>query len=207
MLFGLWLGKQDLHNDTFLKRAFKISVLTFVVIQIISNVSLELLSSLDAKTFDLIYAFIGTAPMPPTPIFMINGISIATAVISGSIMLSKRYCNNIILIALYRTGTLALTFYVAHVVIGIGFMEELGPKELGTYSIRFSVSYAIAFSTCCIIFALIWTKFYKTGPLEFVMRKNCHNNRSKPLQRNWARYMLRIGRKKNRYFFYVLDRL
>ncbi|MEO1713333.1 MAG: DUF418 domain-containing protein, partial [Bacteroidota bacterium] len=68
-------------------------------------------------------------------------------------------------------GQLALTFYVAHVVIGMGAFEVDDPTNFGTYPVQFSVGYALVFSLLCILFANIWLRYKKSGPLEWVMRK------------------------------------
>ncbi|RDY61053.1 DUF418 domain-containing protein [Flagellimonas nanhaiensis] len=171
MLYGLWYGRKDLNDTAFVKKSFVIGLVSFIVIQLISYTLLQYSSGDEIQYNEDLKAFFGTDPMPPMPIFMLNGIAIATTVISGCILLARKYENNFIIKTLYKTGRLALTFYVAHVVIGIGFMEELGPKELGTYSIVFSVAYALVFSLVCMLFALVWTKYRKAGPLEWVMRK------------------------------------
>ena len=61
--------------------------------------------------------------MPPLPIYMLNGIAIAILVISLCILLGKRYATNKVVVALKNTGQLALTFYVAHVVLGMGVID------------------------------------------------------------------------------------
>jgi len=63
-----------------------------------------------------------------------------------------------------------LTFYVAHVVLGMGIIEEISPSKMGTYSIEFSVSYALVFSLLCIVFANLWLKYKSHGPLEWIMK-------------------------------------
>jgi uncharacterized membrane protein YeiB len=67
---------------------------------------------------------------------------------------------------LSKTGQLALTFYVAHVIIA-----EINPTKIGSYSIEISFLYAILFCFLCVTFAIIWTNNSKVGPLEWVMRK------------------------------------
>ncbi len=42
---------------------------------------------------------------------------------------------------------------------------------MGNYSVEFSVTYALVFSLFCIVFAVIWRKHKKSGPLEWIMRK------------------------------------
>ena len=60
--------------------------------------------------------------MPPLPIYMISESSIAIFIISSSIFIAKKFKENILINALNKTGQLALTLYVAHVIIGIGVM-------------------------------------------------------------------------------------
>jgi uncharacterized protein len=64
-----------------------------------------------------------------------------------------------------------LTFYVAHVIVGMGIIEAINPTKIGNYSIEFSVIYATVFCLMCIFFAVIWRKYYNSGPLEWILRK------------------------------------
>ena len=109
--------------------------------------------------------------MPPLPIYMFNSSAIAFAIISACIIIAKRFENNKIIDALNKTGQLALTFYVAHVIIGMGIIDAINPAKLGNYSVEFSVVYALVFSLLCIVFAVIWRKYKTSGPLEWIMRK------------------------------------
>lgn len=165
MLFGLWYGRQDLKDSRFLKKSFWISIGVFIGIQILSKVLMSISYRLSITELDFIFS---TDPMPPLPLYMLNGISIATAVISFCILISKRYANNKVIIALNKTGQLSLTFYVAHVVIGMGGVEIFGHKALGDYSLYFSAIYALIFGAFCIVFAVFWLKHRRMGPLEFL---------------------------------------
>jgi uncharacterized protein len=113
----------------------------------------------------------GTNPMPLLPFYVFNGISIAFAVISACILIARRFEDSIIIGALHKTGQLALTFYIAHVIIGMGIIELVAPEKMGNYTVEFSVSYALIFSLLCIIFAIFWRKYKKYGPLEWILRK------------------------------------
>jgi len=171
MLFGYWFGKQDLHNDKFIKNVFWMSTIIFISVQVLSYASIYLLSAGNPETVKELTEILGTSPMPPLPMYMFNGIAISFAMISACIMISKRFENNKIIDALNKTGQLALTFYVAHVIIGMGIIEAIHPEKMGNYSIKFSVGYALVFSLLCIIFAVIWRKYKTSGPLEWIMRK------------------------------------
>lgn len=171
MLFGLWYGRQDLYDDKFLKKSLWVSSGVFISIQILSIGLIQFISKVSPMAIDSLMPLLGTDPMPPMPIYMINGISISIVIISTCILLAKRYENSKIIGALNKTGQLALTFYVAHVILGMGIMEEIGSLKFGEYSIEFSVIYALIFSLLCILFAEIWLRYKKSGPLEWIMRK------------------------------------
>ena len=70
---------------------------------------------------------------------------------------------------LYKTGQLSLTLYVAHVIVGMGILESIGRLENQT--INFSLLSALIFCVCGIVFSVVWLKFFKTGPLEWIFRK------------------------------------
>jgi uncharacterized protein len=171
MLFGYWFGKQDLHNDKFIKKIFLVSTLLFISIQILSYLAISFLADGNQEAALELTEILGTNPMPPLPFYMFNGISIAFAIISACIIIAKRFENTLIIDALNKTGQLALTFYVAHVIIGMGIIELVDPEKMGNYTVEFSVSYALVFSLLCIVFAVLWRKYKKSGPLEWIMRK------------------------------------
>jgi len=171
MLLGLWYGKQDLSNEKFIKKSILVSISVFIIMLLISKVLITVLSEGNQETLLELKQVLGTSPMPPLPIYMISGSSIAIFIISLSILIAKKYKKNFIIIALTKTGQLALTFYVAHVIIGMGIVEFINPEKMGKYPIEFSIIYALIFCVFCVLFAVIWTKFKNTGPLEWVMRK------------------------------------
>ncbi len=171
MLFGFWFGKQDLKSDQFIKKAFWISSIAFTVIQILSHLLILFLSEGNKQITSELSEIIGTNPMPPLPIYMFNGIAISISIISACIIIGKRLSTNKLLLALNKTGQLALTFYVAHVIIGMGIIETINPEKMGNYPIEFSVAYALAFSLLCVLFATYWLKSRENGPLEWIMKK------------------------------------
>ncbi|WP_347173332.1 DUF418 domain-containing protein [Polaribacter uvawellassae] len=171
MLIGLWFGKQDLTNNRFVKKAALFSLFIFIVMQLISMLAITVLSDGSITATEELQSILGTNPMPPLPIYMISGSSISVCIISICILISQKFENSFIIKALTKTGQLALTFYVAHVIIGMGLIEVISDTKLGEHSLNFSVVYGLVFSLGCIVFALIWMKYKKSGPLEWIMRK------------------------------------
>jgi uncharacterized protein len=171
MLFGLWFGRQDLRDDAFVRKALFTGLAAFILVQLLSYGLLWFLSEGDALAYAELEQVLGTSPMPPLPFYMVNGIAAAVVIISSCILLVRRNPTSFLIDALTKTGQLALTFYVAHVIIGMGMVDSLLGKPLGTYTIDFSLGYALLFSLACVAFALVWRKFFASGPLEWVMRK------------------------------------
>lgn len=170
MLVGLWYGKKDLKNDQFLKRSIWFSSAAFLVIQFLSYIAIRVLSEGNEEILTELSDIIGTSPMPPLPVYMLNGITISIFIISSCILLGKRYATNKVVVALKNTGQLALTFYVAHVVLGMGIIEAVNPSKMGAYTVEFSVGYALIFSLLCIVFANLWLNYKNHGPLEWIMK-------------------------------------
>lgn len=171
MLVGLWFGKQNLTDTRFVKKVALVSFSIFILTQLISIFVITFLSDGNPITTEELQSVFGTNPMPPLPIYMISGNSIAIFIISVCILISKKLENSFIIKALTKTGQLALTFYVAHVILGMGLIEIISNKKLGDHSLNFSITYGLIFSLGCVLFAIIWTKHKKNGPLELIMRK------------------------------------
>jgi len=171
MLIGLWFGKMNLKDKQFVKKSFWVSLTVFIAVQLISYTLIELLSEGSPVAKTELIDIMGTNPMPPLPIYMFSGSSIAIFIISSCILLANKYEGSRVIDSLYKTGQLALTFYVAHVIIGMGIIEAINPEKMGKYSIEFSFSYALIFSLLCVVFAIIWRKKKPSGPLEWIMRK------------------------------------
>jgi len=171
MLIGFWFGKNDLSDAKFIKKSALVSIGIFTFTILLSQVLLSVLSEGDVTARNELKQILGTSPMPPLPIYMITGSSFAIFIISICVMLAERFGKSKVISALKDTGQLALTFYAAHVLIGMGLIESIDPSNMGKYSIGFSVLYSIGFSLSCILFAVIWKKYKMVGPLEWVMRK------------------------------------
>ncbi|WBM73764.1 DUF418 domain-containing protein [Saprospira grandis] len=169
MLFGYWLGQQDLQNSKFVGRFLFGGGAVFLFIQLIALAGSHIVG-LEENGWSTILA---TSPMPPYPLYMFNGISFAATLISICILIGQRFSTNLIVLLLNKLGQLALSVYVAHIVIGITAVELLWPNSLGTYSIVFSFTYALVFSLLAVAFSFFWLSYFKLGPLEWLMRKVC----------------------------------
>lgn len=67
------------------------------------------------------------------------------------------------------TGQLALTLYIAHLIVGKGILEGLGLLENQTFP--FAIGSAVIFCICAVMFSHFWKKRFERGPLEWGIRR------------------------------------
>ena len=170
LLIGMVLGRQDLRNPAVRNRVMAWGVSVAVVAETVSWILIKTLSA-GASTVDqeLIGVLFGTVPMPPMPLYIIAGAGTACVVIAACVALGEHFAEAAWLKPLVATGQLALTLYVAHVVLGMGGLEALGRLEHQTP--LFAVGSALVFSGLSVLFAHLWRKRFKRGPLEWIMRR------------------------------------
>ncbi len=89
-------------------------------------------------------------------------------IIVACLYLSSRFASSRLLEWLNKTGQLSLTLYVAHVLVGMGFLEAIGYME--NQSIVFSLCCALVLSSLGVAFSVLWLKYFRSGPLEMAFR-------------------------------------
>ncbi|NDJ76822.1 MAG: DUF418 domain-containing protein [Chloroflexi bacterium] len=167
LFVGMWLGRQNMTDPAFRKKVLWGGTGVMVVTE---SISAGLVSALkphgDAEAIEALF---GTHPMPPMPLYMLASTATALVVITLSIMLTERFAGAKWLEPFVSTGQLALTLYVAHVVIGMGTLETIGKLE--DQSLTFALLSGAAFYGVTVWFAYWWRRRYQRGPLEWVMRR------------------------------------
>ena len=171
LLIGMWLGRQEVHYP----RVRRDMLIGGIVVALVSACASWMVAFDVPQLPDSFY---------PTSIFgwdMENiwilvtslgtfaGCGIATAIIGGSLMLTERYPDTKWTRPFIATGQLALTLYVAHLVIGRGMLEVLG--ILGNKTLPFVMGSAVIFCICAVIFSHFWRKRFERGPLEWGIRR------------------------------------
>ena len=66
------------------------------------------------------------------------------------------------------TGQLALTLYVAHLIIGRGMLKALGVLDK---TLPLAIGSAVIFCICAVMFSHLWRKRFERGPLEWGIRR------------------------------------
>ncbi|MCR9155059.1 MAG: DUF418 domain-containing protein [Bacteroidetes bacterium] len=171
LLIGIWLGHKDLYDETFIIALLQRGLALFVTMQVLSPFAIKqaiLVLGFSPESAEMVF---GTASMPPNFMYMLNGIGIAFTVISLSILWAWRKKDSALIKALDRTGRMALTFYVLHVLVGMSIPSLISDIALGEFSIYFTLPYALGFAILCILLANWYLGKWKQGPLEWLLRK------------------------------------
>ena len=170
LLVGIWLGRQDMLNPSVRRRVLIIGAGVALVTEAVSATLVELLTrNASAADAELIGELLGTEVLPPMPLYMLAAGGTALAVISLCVGFSQRFPDAPGHRALIAAGRLSLTIYVGHVILGLGILEAVGRLE--GQSLWFAVTTAVAFYVLAVSFALLWTRRWSYGPLEWVMRR------------------------------------
>jgi len=170
ILIGNVLGRMDMSDPSIRRRVLLWGTGVAVIAEGMSFILVYTLSSgASPADQEIILAIFGTEPMPPMPMYMLAGTGTACAIIAASIELEEYFQDAAWLQPFVATGQLALTLYVAHVVIGMGFLDAIGRLENQTLS--FALLSSMVFFVLSVVFAHLWQKRFKRGPLEWVMRQ------------------------------------
>ncbi len=170
LLVGLWLGRRDLRDRGLRHRVIRWSIGIAVTAELVSWGLIAVLGhGMTGDELEDVEAVFGSSPLPPAPLYMIAGGATAIAVIALCVGLADRMRDAPWLGPLVATGQLALTIYVAHVVLGMGTLEAIG--RLTDQTLPFAFTSALVFVAIAIIFSTVWRKRFRRGPLEAVMRR------------------------------------
>lgn len=170
VLVGMALGRLDLSERGLRTRVLRWSIAAAVAAEVASVILIRIVNAAElpvAETGDLVAVF-GAGPMPPTPLYMLAGAATAVAVITACVGVGLSHRESFWIRPLVATGQLALTLYVAHVVLGMGMLEAVGVLE--SQSLGFAVSAALVFCLAGIAFATAWRRRFRRGPLAWAMR-------------------------------------
>lgn len=170
LLVGMVLGRQDMANAAVRRRVFFLGAGVAIAAEAGSRL---LLSSLPKNSGvsgeESIAALFGTGPMPAMPLYMLAAGGTACAVIAAMVALGLRHGQAGWLRPLVATGQLALSLYVAHVILGMGTLEAMGRLENQT--LPFALLAAAVFCSAGVLFAHLWRRRFDRGPVEAVMRR------------------------------------
>lgn len=164
-LFGIVLSRLPLNDTKTQVKLILTGAIGYILVEVIAQAMTSYLLNISVELSTLTT----TEPIPPMPLFLIAGFSVASFVIGICLRFSKALDTMGVLRVITPAGKQTLTLYIAHVIIGMGTLESLGmlnnqPLELACIS-------ALIFCLVATTYAYIWAKFFKRGPIESLMRR------------------------------------
>jgi len=178
LLLGMVLGRLNLGDEKVCRRLFAWGAGVALGSELASIfLGWTLPSGLGSENLAVL---LGSKPMPPMPLYFGAGGGFACALIAAMVALGERHRGASWLSPFLATGQLALTLYVAHVVVGMGVLEILGRLEGQT--LPFSLFCAGFFCLCAMLFSALWLRKFRHGPLEALLRARTTESRKSSSQ-------------------------
>jgi uncharacterized membrane protein YeiB len=172
VLYGMWLGRVGLADRVTNRRVLLTALTVAVVTEIASSVAVSTLVDWSGPTMNedeeaQIVALFGTESMPALPLFLVAAGGEATAIIALCVRVTLAWPSRF-WEPLVATGQMTLTWYVAHIVIGLGTLEALGLVD--EISLRAAVACGLGFFAAAVLISWGWRAGFRRGPLEWLMR-------------------------------------
>lgn len=165
LIWGMFLARQNLSGIKTQKHLMIAGVSVTITCSLISQLGKYLMP----QWMDLF----SLQPMPAFPLYVIAAASSASAIIGFCCWISQRAHSwsfvNAALGWFTPVGRMSLSLYVAHILIGMGTLESLGWLQGRTLH-EVLLASSIYFVSS-LLFCQLWSRRWKQGPLEMLMRK------------------------------------
>lgn len=171
-LLGMYLGRLNWTEKKVQRKMLFIGLTLYLTVTTTQLISQHITISEELKLF------INADYLPPFLPFILSTSGFGLMIISGFMYLGNKIGESQLAKNLASTGQMTLTHYVSNVTIGMILLSILTNKNLSEdlttvlptksiYILLFSITYFV-FSY---YFSKLWTKHFKNGPLETLMRK------------------------------------
>jgi uncharacterized protein len=171
-LLGMYLGKLNWQDKTLIKKIFLIGLGTFIGFEGIRFYALK------AQFSPPIMQYIMSEYFPPFLPFMVLTASFAFIMIAICLFIGDTFSDNKLIRALLKTGQMTLSHYVIHLTLGMIILQQLTHKSYTGFAQNetptppiYILLYAVSWFVLSVLFSVLWRKYVKNGPLEWVMRK------------------------------------
>lgn len=171
-LVGMWLGRLNWQDKVIKRNIFIVGLIIFILIQ-----GLRLMSQ--QYPFNQFWNdYIMAEYFPPYLPFVLVTMAFAFMVIPICMVIGEKFSTNKLVLALQKTGQMTLSHYVIHLTLGMIIFANLAGKhytglledEKPTPPI-YILAYSLLFFIFSILFSVLWSRKFKRGPLETLMRK------------------------------------
>ena len=112
---------------------------------------------------------LGTAPLPPGPLYMLAAGASATAMLGAVLLATPLLTRARLAPALAAPGRQALTLYVAHILLGMGTLEAMGRLD-GSFTAPQIFAISLGFCAIAALYGWAWSRIFRRGPQEALLR-------------------------------------
>ncbi|MDX1957880.1 MAG: heparan-alpha-glucosaminide N-acetyltransferase domain-containing protein [Leptospiraceae bacterium] len=179
--YGMFLGVYLFEEKKDSKKIFYLSLFGFIILFIVSQFE-SVLSIIhpvvfsDKKVLDSIFTL---NQLPPLPLYYLLSICFANLIIILFLRIADYFKNTKLVSFLSKVSTYSHTIYLSHIYLGIlifnimnnAWTEEEFYKVWGQESIEFILIFSIISFLLHTIFANIHSKYFKLGPMEYLVKK------------------------------------
>lgn len=169
---GMWLGRLDWKKLAVRKNIFLTGLVIYVLVQVLLFCAVRNIFHEDVKFY------IEADYLPPFLPFMLGTASFSMMVIVVCIYIGDKFEGSSLLKFFTATGQHTLTHYISHLTIGMILLALISGKNYtGTKTTTQYLSplrvllFAMAYFLFSLFFSKWWSRKFKHGPLETVMRK------------------------------------
>ncbi len=169
---GMWLGRLDWRSKLIKRNIFTVGLIVFILIQVLRIIARQ-------HFFNQFWTdYIMAEYFPPYLPFILVTMVFAFMVIPICMFIGERFSTNKLVLALQKTGQMTLSHYVIHLTLGMiifafitgkhysGFVEDEQPT-----SPIYILIYSLSFYIISVVFSILWSRKFKNGPFEMLMRK------------------------------------
>jgi uncharacterized protein len=169
LVFGMWLGRRDWRGRAPNRRIILIAASVVLLAELTSHILIFHFAAhpngMDAETIE---ALLGTESMPPLPLFLMSSGGTVVVLIALSVRAAEMRPLRPWLQPLAAAGQMALTWYVLHIVLGLGTVVVSGLA--GREPLPVAEGCGVLFFALAVIVSWLSKRRYRRGPLEWAMR-------------------------------------
>ncbi len=171
-LLGMYLGRLDWQQRSTIKRVLISGLVLYLLVFTVQTFASSMTSDKDLR-------FYLTADyLPPFLPFMLGTSGFGMVLIGLFMFVGKHIGNTRLAGILAATGQMTLTHYLGHLTLGLILLSLLTGRTLDYDMLQeppsdplLILGFAIAYFIGSCVFSLVWTKKFRHGPMELLMRR------------------------------------